>query len=342
MCDNFTDKGTDRIGNNGWRNFSAFFGAENIDEVGWNGYFPAVTADSYLWSFGSGGGEYYYASGVGTSDDFATNDIKTIFTMFMGSFFGDWNNESNFLRAPLGSGWALTSSYSGFPHSFFHHMALGVNIGHGVLLSQNNMTNGVYEPPNEGTRQVHIALMGDPTLRLHPVVPPSNLTATTPGSSITLSWSPSSDSSIVGYHVYRAATVGGPYTRVTGSSPVTGNSFNDTPPAGDYSYMVRAIKLETSGSGSYYNPSTGIFVSAHGTGGGSAPTPIGLSAFRNEAGVPVIHLSGQSGQKYSIQAKQDSSWTEVKGGTLSSSTLDFIDPSLSRLQFRFYRVQTMP
>jgi hypothetical protein len=204
------------------------------------------------------------------------------------------------------------------------------------------MTNGVYEPPNEGTRQVHIALMGDPTLRLHPVVPPSNLTATTPDSSITLSWSPSSDSSIVGYHVYRAATVGGPYTRVTGSSPVTGNSFNDTPPAGDYSYMVRAIKLETSGSGSYYNPSTGIFVSAHGTGGGSAPTPIGLSAFRNEAGVPVIHLSGQSGQKYSIQAKQDSGWTEVQGGTLSSSTLDFIDPSLSRLQFRFYRVQTMP
>src|SRR5256885_12785697 len=29
----------------------------------------------------------------------ALGDIKAVFTMFLGSYFGDWDNESNFLRS---------------------------------------------------------------------------------------------------------------------------------------------------------------------------------------------------------------------------------------------------
>ncbi|MBI1878670.1 MAG: hypothetical protein HYR94_10680, partial [Chloroflexi bacterium] len=69
---------------------------------------------------------------------------------------------------------------------------------------------------------------------------------------------------VVGYHIYRAATAAGPFIRVS-AVPVTGTSFTDTgPPAGDSTYMVRAIKLEDTPSGTYFNPSQGIFQSIAG------------------------------------------------------------------------------
>src|SRR6185436_8869270 len=115
----------------------------------------------------TGGGGYYTCNGVGSSDDFSTNDIQSVFTMFFGSYFGDWDNESDFLRAPLGSTtYGLTAAWAGRPHWFFHHMGLGETIGYSTRLSQNN--NGLYSPVSSGSRQVHIALMGDPTLRMHP------------------------------------------------------------------------------------------------------------------------------------------------------------------------------
>ena len=204
ICDNFSDKGKDPIAGCAWRSYPTFFGPGNTDEVPWDGYFPAATGNSYLWSFGSGGGSYYYSMGVGTSDDFALKDIKAVFTMWMGSYFGDWNNESNFLRASLGSGYALTSTYSGFPSTWYFPMGLGETIGACVLQSQNNNTNGLYPPWDQGTHQVHIALHGDPTLKMFPVLAPSNLTASSQNGRVDLSWSPSGDQNIVGYHVYRA------------------------------------------------------------------------------------------------------------------------------------------
>ena len=78
--------------------------------------------------------------------------------------------ECNFLRAPLGSTtYTLTSSYGSRPHFFVHHMALGETIGFTTRLTQNNA--GGYEPVGIGSRLVHTALHGDPTLRMHPVIP---------------------------------------------------------------------------------------------------------------------------------------------------------------------------
>src|SRR6185436_17211937 len=45
-------------------------------------------------------------------------------------------------------------------------------------------------------------------------------------------------------------------------SLVTGNSFTDSTPPGTSTYMVRAVRLQTSASGSYYNASQGVFVTA--------------------------------------------------------------------------------
>src|SRR5205814_10730318 len=76
--------------------------------------------------------------------------------------------------------------------------------------------------------------------------------------------SPSPDS-VLGYHVYRAGTAAGLFTRLT-SSLVGETSFTDTGVAsGTYTYMVRAVKLESTTSGTYFNSSQGVFANVSGS-----------------------------------------------------------------------------
>lgn len=265
IADNFGDIYGEAFAAAAWRSFAPMFTQSNLTPA-YNGqYFPTLSSEGYLFTYACGGGSYYTCAGVGGSDDFALNDIKAVFTMHFGSYFGDWDNESNFLRASLGSGYVLTTSWSGRPHWFYHRMALGEPIGNSARLSMNN--NGTYQNVNQGGRGVNNVLLGDPTLRLHPVLPPSNLTATA-GSGLKLSWTGSSDTAIKGYHVYRAATAAGPFTRLN-ATLVGATSFTDTAPLANGVYMVRAVKLESSASGTYYNPSQGVFY----TNGVSNPTP---------------------------------------------------------------------
>jgi hypothetical protein len=255
VIDNF-GADNEALASTAWRAFAPMFGAANNTQISWGTYFSTLASDGYLWSYGNGGGGYYTCAGIGSSDDFALNDAKVVFTFFFGSYYGDWDNESNFLRAPLGSTtYTLTSTWGSRPHWFVHPMALGETIGFTAKLTQNNSTK--YEPANFGTREVHTALLGDPTLRMHPVIPPSNFSGSF-SSGATLSWAASADQNIAGYYVYRATSDAGPFVRIS-STPVAGTSFND--PAGTISsvYMVRALKLETSGSGTYYNLSQGVF-----------------------------------------------------------------------------------
>src|SRR5204863_1149122 len=113
-------------------------------------------------------------------------------------------------------------------------------------------------------RGVHISLLGDPTLRLDPVGPPSNLFAMRSGRNVVLTWAASGESG-AGYHVYRAATPGGPYTRLT-PRLLTTTSFTDIARVAAGTYMVRAVKLQLTPSGSYWNPSQGIFATVSGLG----------------------------------------------------------------------------
>src|SRR5439155_26766730 len=105
------------------------------------------------------------------------------------------------------------------------------------------------------THGVHVALMGDPTLRLHRVTPPSELTLREDGTCATLEWKPSPDADAT-YHVYYASEESGSYRRLT-ESPLRETKF--VPGAAKPGvYMVRALRLETAASGSYVNASQGI------------------------------------------------------------------------------------
>jgi hypothetical protein len=337
VCDNFGEFGGEAFAASGWRNLGAFFGADNVTKVGHSQYFPTLASEDYLWSYGTGGGSWYTCNGIGGSDDFATTEIKSVFTMFLGSYFGDWDNESAFLRAPLGSGYALTTSWAGRPHWYYHHMGLGEPIGVSTIASQN----GVYGAGEFG-RQVHVALLGDPTLRMHPVIPASNLQGTASGSTMSLTWSASTDSELQGYHVYRGSGPSGAFTRLT-SAPVTGTSFSDNNYAAGVTYMVRAVKLERSGGGTYFNASQGIFFPENG-GGGTAPQTPSAAANLSASAVSSYQInlawqdtsSTENGFRIERQTAAAGVWVQV--GAVGANVGSFSNAGLSPGTAYSYRV----
>jgi hypothetical protein len=236
----------------GWRNFAPMFHHENVEALD---YFTTMKNGSYLWSYGCGGGSHTSANGIGTTQDFANDTLKNIFTMLLGSQFGDWGNTNNFLRAPLASpGWTLTSCWAGNPPYTFHRMAMGEPIGFSLLRTQNSTEDDYYPGP----QLVHTALMGDPTLRLHPVKPPTDFSLQTTANTVDLTWTAPQNEAAAGYYVYRYDSLADEFLRLH-IEPVTETFYSDeTPLEGWQTYMVRTLKLETSGSGTYWNLSLGI------------------------------------------------------------------------------------
>jgi len=253
----------------GWRNFAAFFTSTNIVSTSREGtWLPLVSTNRFLWAYGCGPGSYTSIGGFGSADsyhdgtttDLVRADPKAVFMLLFGSWLGDWDSEDDMLRAVLaGPSYALTAAWSGRPHWFIHHMAMGAPIGFSARLTQNNAEGGLYQNQmNNGAGQIHIALMGDPTLRMQVVAPPTDLSAIPIGSNLFLSWNPSPDS-VLGYWIYASVLPNGPFTRLT-DAPVTVTNYLCSASTPAINYMVRAIKLQTSASGSYYNLSQGAFV----------------------------------------------------------------------------------
>ncbi|MES2694345.1 MAG: hypothetical protein V4773_12790, partial [Verrucomicrobiota bacterium] len=282
LGDYFGQRGGEAFAASGFRSFAPLVGAENIrnlnkefnDQKGL--WIKEAAAQDYLLAYACGAGSYATIAGLGNTgiynDGAATemvqNDVRGVFNLLFGSWLGDWDHEDNILRAPLATSHGLVSVWSGRPHWFIHPMGLGETIGYTARLAMNNA--GDYQTQiNSAQNRVHIALMGDPTLRLHPVVPVANLNGTVNSNTVALTWSASSDSAIVGYHVYRADSLSGTFARLT-ALPVTALSYSDANGSATATYMVRAIKLESTTSGSYYNAAQGVFwSSATGSTGGS-------------------------------------------------------------------------
>ncbi|MCA8912163.1 MAG: immunoglobulin domain-containing protein [Planctomycetes bacterium] len=258
--DNFGVFSGEGFAASGYRSFAPMVGEANVSTIASGTFFSTLTSGDYLWAYGTGGGSYTSAGGVGSTTDFAANAVQVAFTCLFGSYHGDWDYSNAFLRAPLASGKALTCAWSGRPWWYFHSMAIGEPIGASYVESMN------FAPlSSQFNYGVQINLMGDPTLRLHYVAPATSPSASQSGSTVTVDWTASIDT-VDGYHVYRATAQGGPYTKLT-NSPVTGSSYDDTSaPVGQVWYMVRARKLQTTPSGSYYNLATGTFIDITVTG----------------------------------------------------------------------------
>ena len=262
------------IAGSGWKNIAALVGAANITEVT-----PTpnvmmqdlVNGQSYLWTYGAGGGSvgndagflmfYHLVSNAWTIDLATTKLWGGVFNMQYGSWIGDWNNRNNLLRAVIARGDGLTNVYSAIPNYYFHTMGMGETVGQGVLMTVNNTT--LYTPQSGGAVQPDVrgavSMMGDPTLRMIMTTPPGNLSVTNSGGNAAFSWTAAPGAG--GYHVYRFNANGVPVRLNT--SLLTGTSWTSTQAftAGDQ-YMVRAAKLETTASGSYWNLSLGALGTA--------------------------------------------------------------------------------
>jgi hypothetical protein len=272
--------GSLNLASTGYHNFATMFPPDSI----WDNrdYFTEQKAKPYLWSYGCGAGSYTSCSGVGNTNNFAADSLQNIFTILAGSYFGDWDVSNNLLRAPLANS-ALACFWGGIPKWYVHHMALGKHIGYGARLSMNNNTfyfNGQFNFSHKG---IHIALMGDPTLRQRHVAPPSNLIAASTNNRVLLTWT-AADGDIDGYAVYRYDSARNSYFRVNKGYLIQGTSFYDSSNylQGRNLYTVRALRLETTNSGTWWNASGGPIAAVNHTNSLTpAFAPANFSVFPN-------------------------------------------------------------
>lgn len=327
-----------------WRSFPGFFGRDQVRPIGQYEYFPTLNTQSYMWSYVVSGGSVYGCDYIGTSDDWAINEPKVVFTSFLGSWFGQWEKESDFLRAPLGaSGYTLAAIFSGQPQWILHPMAMGETIGYTALLTQNNNTNGIYPPQlNAGAGQVHVDLMGDPSLRMHIVKPPGQITGSISDGAVSLNWGGSADT-VLGYYVYKSLSAEGPFTRISGADPVTSTSFTDPDRASSNVYMVRALKLEQTPTGTYYNLSQGVFYpDSDAAAPGTPETPRSLAvAAISRGSVDVSWIANSMNVRaFEIQRRALPNGAFTKIGEASSSGTLFSDTTLSAGIYA-YRVKAL-
>ena len=274
MFDNFyvtPGSGVEYLTSSGFRNMGSLVGPDSLYNANGNGtpFHVLMNGNSYLWTYAGGAGSSIGGANIGTTDDYQASNFGGIFNMSMGSYFGDWNSGGNFLRAPITWGQGLTSVWSGMPNWYFHHMGMGDNIGYSAWLTMNNTT--LYTPQNSGWQgepfyRVHLALLGDPSLRMTNVSRPSGLQVSNSGGQAAFSWTPSTGN-VDGYHVYEVTQGDGALIRLTPSLVTTTNFSSPAVPfVNGKTYMVRAVKLQTSNTGKYYDLSLGVQAVASGAG----------------------------------------------------------------------------
>lgn len=251
---------------------------------------PPTTYDlhnnSWLWMYTGAGGfpnrstlQYnphrqlrsdQYSNGVWASPtDFTKlnnfGSHKSVFNYVYASYVGDWDYRNNLLRSIVAEpdGYGLVAMWGARPVWDQHHMGLGEPLLTSTLKTWNNFGSKqayAFDPNSSSTRQT---VLGDPTLRQDNVKPATNVrTDVWNASGTRVRWDASADTNVSGYYVYRADSIDGPYTLLN-ATPVSGTTYTDptsTNPNGRY-YLVRAAKLETTASGSYWNLALGAFSS---------------------------------------------------------------------------------
>jgi hypothetical protein len=166
------------------------------------------------------------------------------------------------------------------------------------------------------------------------VAPPSGLTAKASLGAVTLAWS-GSVGSVEGYYVYRANSPAGPFVRLT-PDLLADTFYTDTTISGGATiYMVRAVALETNSSGTYFNPSQGVFVTVN------SPSPITLQSTLG-ANTVQLRWNCEPGVVYRVMAKNsldDTNWTDISGAMAATGpSLSWTDENINSRPQRFYRI----
>jgi len=299
-----------------WRNFPSLLGIGKTES---KDFLTTLKDSTYILAYGAGAGSYRSCANVARSSDMVTNN-SAIFNFLFGSYFGDWDNANNFLRIVLATEkGGLTNAWSGRPWWHIHPMGMGESIGYCTRISQSNSrTEKVYEPSVFG-KNIHIALMGDPTLRMYNFDGASNLTTKVNSArdEVELNWSAAPDD-VDGYFVYYSWSPSGPFVRVN-HTPLDETTFTHSAPFdGDVYYMVRAQRLETTPSGSFFNLSQGVIEKVDGL------DAVGIESFDKATTVEIYPNPASDVLKVkSSKFPGDASYSvrDIQGRTLLSGPL---------------------
>lgn len=308
---------------------------KDVEQPGSDQWFSRATDNTYLWGYGCGPGSAESAGGVGSTTEFGLKPSRVLFTGFFGSYFGDWDAPNNLLRAVLagnatGDSLGLASFWSGRPYWLLHPCAMGETLGYAARLTQNNGDNN-YQPGGGFTGGSFVGLMGDPALRFHMVEPPRNLSATSASGAVQLKWDATTETAALGYHVFRAASPTGAFTRLT-ATPLTGTTYTDsTVTTGTaYRYLVRTLKLETTPGGTYQNLSIGSLakITATSATSGAPFNPGTLSVEPLAATQTRLTWRDNSTNEtgFLIERRTTSGGAFTSIGSVSADTTTFTDP----------------
>jgi hypothetical protein len=145
----------------------------------------------------------------------------------------------------------------------FHQACNGQSIGQALLHTMNHTTTNQHlEKPQQQYdteawwNRTHFEIWGDPTISLYQVKPVNNLTLTNVSGNPVLQWTPSSDTAVLGYHIYESNTELGVYQRIS-SAPITASNFTIPNYNPNHWYMVKAIKIVETGCGKLLQSSIG-------------------------------------------------------------------------------------
>ena len=293
----------------GYANFASILGSDSVFDN--RDYFTEQKKGGYLWSYGCGAGSYTSCSGIGNTNQFVNDSFENIFTILTGSYFGDWDVQNNFLRAPLASK-SLASFWGGIPKWYVQHMAMGERIGKGLKLTQNN--DGFYFTGNfnNSAKSMHIALMGDPTLTLRNVPPAASLSAISSNKQVSLYWDKVGENTL--YALYIVDTLTNTYQRLN-QFPIADTFYVDANNhySGNYVYAVKPIRFETTASGTFYKVGGAAFARVNHVNNVQAFTENSLACkvFPNpisgntKLGV-LIHLAESAGVHFQLISLQGS------------------------------------
>jgi len=73
------------------------------------------------------------------------------------------------------------------------------------------------------------------------ILPPTALAASVSGTVVTLTWTPTTSTSVTGYTVRRSTTSGSGYTNIGSVTPRSATTTNDSPGAGTFYYVLRSV-----------------------------------------------------------------------------------------------------
>ncbi|MBL8677770.1 MAG: hypothetical protein JNK05_01290 [Myxococcales bacterium] len=305
-----------------WRDGNVVFGA---DPESGRPFFDALEdpAGGYAFAFGCGGGNPQGAGGVGSTMDFVRRMPRSVFVGLFGSYFGDWAYANNFLRAPLfAQPGALASLWFARPWAHLHGLGAMRSFGDEFLRT----VQGTGYDIGVARMGVHQGLMGDPTLRMFTVRPPTMLRANATTDGVALTWGPSPESGLVGYHVFRVRASEADRVaaeRIT-MTPVTETSFVDrtATAAMEYRYRVVAVGRASTGSGTFHNHSLGVMATV-------TPLAPALDAGAGDGGTMPAGDGGADASAPSSDASSDGSTRPPSMGGCGCAT-----PTRSRAPWR--------